>query len=240
MIVNMKLDSTQPEIIRSMFSRVARRYDLANQVLSLGIHHFWRKKLVKLSEAHPGQHILDCATGTGDLAIEFKKTVGATGEVIGTDFCTDMLNLAPAKAQTAQLQIQFEQADVTRLQYPNSKFDISSISFGIRNVNEPRKGISEMARVTKSGGYVMILEFGQMTIPVIGPIYKYYSEKILPQIGGWVTGQKEAYQYLQKSSAAFPCREDFVKMMESTGAFQHVSYTALSGGIAYIYKGQVR
>ncbi|MGE5086780.1 MAG: bifunctional demethylmenaquinone methyltransferase/2-methoxy-6-polyprenyl-1,4-benzoquinol methylase UbiE [Bacillota bacterium] len=232
--------SPNPEIIRSMFSKVAANYDKGNNVLSMGIHHLWRKKLVKYSEAKAGDKVLDCATGTGDLAIEFKTKVGSAGQVTGTDFCAEMLIPAPGKAKERGLDITFEQADVTQLQYADKSFDISSISFGIRNVGNPVKGLSEMARVTKSGGQVMILEFGQVNIPVFGPLYNFYSQNILPKIGGLVTGQKDAYEYLQKSSAAFPCREEFLAMMKETGSFSHVEYKTLTGGIAYIYKGTVK
>jgi demethylmenaquinone methyltransferase/2-methoxy-6-polyprenyl-1,4-benzoquinol methylase len=222
-----------------MFSKVAANYDKANSVLSVGIHHLWRKKLVRYSGAKAGDRVLDCATGTGDLAIEFKKNVAA-GEVIGTDFCKEMLEPAPAKAQALGLDIHFEQADVTQLQFSDKQFDISSISFGIRNVSDPVKALREMARVTKPGGRVMILEFGQVNIPVFGGLYNFYSQKVLPKIGGLVTGQGEAYEYLQKSSAAFPCREGFLKLMDDSGAFSHREYISLTGGIAYIYKGIVK
>ncbi|MBC7371341.1 MAG: bifunctional demethylmenaquinone methyltransferase/2-methoxy-6-polyprenyl-1,4-benzoquinol methylase UbiE [Bdellovibrionaceae bacterium] len=223
-----------------MFSKVAANYDKGNNVLSMGVHHLWRKKLVKYANAIPGQKVLDCATGTGDLAIEFKKIVGSTGEVIGTDFCAEMLIPAPKKASDRGLDILFEQADVTELQYPDRQFDITSISFGIRNVGDPVKALKEMARVTKPGGVVMILEFGQVKIPVFGPLYNFYSEKVLPKLGGLVTGQGEAYEYLQKSSAAFPCREEFLDMMKASGAYSSMEYISLTGGIAYIYKGIVR
>lgn len=232
--------SPDPEIIRSMFSKVARNYDKGNSVLSVGIHHLWRTKAVKLAQAKPGQKVLDCATGTGDLAIAFKKAVGSTGDVIGTDFCVEMLDYAPAKAKEQNLEIKFEQADVTKLQYPDKQFDIVSISFGIRNVNDPVKALQEMSRVSKPGGRVIVLEFGQMAIPVIGSAYKFYSEKVLPVLGGWVTGQKEAYNYLQKSSAAFPCREGFLDLMKKAGTFTHMEYVPVSFGIAYIYIGTVK
>lgn len=231
--------SPNPEIIRSMFSKVAANYDKGNSVLSLGVHHLWRKKLVKYSGAKPGDAVLDCATGTGDLAIAFKKAVGS-GKVIGTDFCAEMLIPAPAKAQERGLDIQFEQADVTQLQYADQSFDICSISFGIRNVGNPLKALQEMARVTKPGGQVMVLEFGQVTIPVFGALYNFYSQNVLPKIGGLVTGQKEAYEYLQKSSAAFPCRNNFIALMNESGRFSHCEYISLTGGIAYIYKGTVK
>lgn len=229
-----------PEIIHSMFSKVAHKYDRANSVLSMGIHHLWRTKLVDLSGAKFGDQILDCATGTGDLAIRFKKTVGSPGQVTGTDFCVDMLKSAPDKARNKNLEIKFEHADVTALQYEEKQFDIVSISFGIRNVSDPLKALSEMARVCKPGGRVMVLEFGQMQTPVIKELYNYYSEKILPKIGGLVTGQKEAYDYLQKSSAAFPCREGFLDLMKQTDRFKETSFTPVSFGIAYIYKGVVK
>ena len=238
--MNQQPHSPNPEVIRSMFSKVASNYDKANSVLSVGIHHLWRKKLVALAKAGADQKVLDCATGTGDLAIAFKKAVGHGGEVIGTDFCADMLESAPAKAAKEGLEIKFEQADVTRLQYDDGRFDITSISFGIRNVSDPVKALSEMARVTKPGGRVMVLEFGQMTAPVIKDIYNLYSEKVLPKIGGLVTGQPEAYDYLQKSSAAFPCRDQFINLMKQTEKFSEMSYAPVSFGIAYIYTGIVK
>lgn len=230
----------QAETIRRMFSQVAGGYDRANNVLSAGIHHLWRKKLVKDSGAKAGDRVLDCATGTGDLALEFKRIVGSTGEVLGTDFCAEMLASAPAKAAAKDLSVTFETADVTALPYADNRFDISSISFGIRNVQDPVKGLSEMARVTRSGGKVMILEFGQVETPVIGPIFTWYSNKVLPRIGGLLTGQRHAYEYLQKSSASFPCKNDFVALMNGTGQFSSCKYTALTGGIAYLYEGTVR
>lgn len=229
-----------PEKIRSMFSKVAAKYDTANSVLSVGIHHLWRKKVIRLSGATAGMKVLDCATGTGDLAIAFKKAVGPTGSVIGTDFCVEMMETAPSKAKAENLDITFEFADVTQLKYPAKQFDITSISFGIRNVSDPVLALNEMARVTKSGGKVMVLEFGKMDMPVISPLYNYYSENILPKIGGLVSGQKEAYEYLQKSSAAFPSRENFISLMKKTGAFSEMKFTPVSFGIAYIYEGIVK
>jgi demethylmenaquinone methyltransferase/2-methoxy-6-polyprenyl-1,4-benzoquinol methylase len=235
----MKLHHPEPEKIKHMFSQVAKKYDTANSVLSMGIHHLWRKKLVALSEVQSGQKVLDCATGTGDLAIEFKKHVGISGEVIGTDFCAEMLQTAPDKAKKQNLDIRFEVADVTKLPFENKIFDICSISFGIRNVQNPSLGLSEMARVTQSGGTVMVLEFGQVKWPVLNSLYNFYSQKVLPQIGGWITGQAQAYEYLQNSSSTFPCAEEFCQLMMSTGLYSEVVFEPLTGGIAYIYKGRV-
>jgi demethylmenaquinone methyltransferase/2-methoxy-6-polyprenyl-1,4-benzoquinol methylase len=227
-----------PETIKQMFASVAKNYDKANSVLSLGIHHIWRTTLVNCSGAEVGDSVLDCATGTGDLAIQFKKVVGETGTVIGTDFCDEMLKYAPAKAEAQNLNIKFELADVMNLQYPDNSFDIVSISFGIRNVANPALALKEMARVVRPGGHVMVLEFGQIKLPVIGPLYAFYSEKVLPKLGGWVTGQEKAYEYLQKSSQIFPCRDQFTDLMMSTREFECARYKTLSAGIAYVYMGE--
>ena len=233
----MSYQGPNPEIIKSMFKKVAPSYDKGNDILSVGIHHQWRKKLVRLANVQAGMAVLDCATGTGDLAIEFKKAVGPAGSVIGTDFCDDMMLTAPAKAQAQGLSIQYQTADVMNLPFEDNRFDRVSISFGIRNVQDPQKAIREMARVTKPGGQILILEFGQMKTPVIKDLYNFYSEKVLPYLGGLVTGQTDAYKYLQKSSARFPCREDFLKWMDETGVFSVTQYVPVSFGIAYIYQG---
>lgn len=219
-----------------MFSSVAANYDRANNILSVGIHHLWRKSLVQWSAARNGTQILDCASGTGDLAIEFKKVVGHEGSVTGTDFCADMLTTAPQKARAQGLEIKFETADVTALPYADASFDVVSISFGIRNVQDPLRALREMARVCKPGGRVMILEFGQPTIPVVREFYKFYSERALPYLGGFITGNTSAYKYLQSSSAHFPCGKEFADLVKSSGAYDGCEFRKLSLGIAWMYR----
>lgn len=227
------------QTIKSMFSDIADSYDKANSVLSLGIHHVWKKKVVNMTDLNKGDSCLDCATGTGDLALLYKKKVGDSGTVIGTDFCQEMLDEAPKKALAQNLDVKFQLADVTKLPFEDKQFNSVSISFGIRNVEQRQAAFKQMARVTKSGGQVMILEFGQIKTPVIKQAYNFYSQKILPFIGGLVSGQPEAYQYLNDSSQVFPCGEEFKNEIMDTKMYKSVEISPLNFGIAYIYKCQV-
>lgn len=228
------------EQVKEMFSSIAHRYDTTNTVLSGGTHHLWRKKVVQLSRAKPGDDVLDCATGTGDLAIEFKHAVGSKGTVLATDFCEDMMVYGREKALQENLNIKFEVADAMELPYTSNSYDIASISFGIRNVDDPKVCLEEMARVVRPNGRVMVLEFGQPKGSLFGPLYRFYSKYIIPKIGGLLTGNPDAYAYLPETAAAFPAGADFLALMESTDLFQETKATPLMGGIAYIYLGVVR
>lgn len=226
-----------PTRIKKMFGAVARRYDAANTALSLGVHHRWRRRLVALSNTKEGNRVLDVATGTGDLALLFKECVGPKGQVTGCDFCPEMLVLAKDKACAKNVPILFEEADAMALPYSNASFDVTSIAFGIRNVLDPQVALREMARVTKPGGSVMILEFGQPLWPGWKELFTFYAKHILPIIGGIITGERKAYHYLEQSSSTFPSSDAFVKLMESSATFRDINYWPLTGGIAYIYKG---
>lgn len=226
------------EQVHEMFSSIAPRYDLANEVLSFGVHRLWRRATIKASGARAGQRVLDCASGTGDLALAFKRTVGEAGEVLGTDFCEPMLVHARRKAEEAHLQVRFEQADATRLPYQDAQFDISSISFGIRNVDDPVKCLRELSRVVRPGGRVVVLEFGQPR-GLFGALYAFYSRTVMPFIGGLLTGNRGAYSYLPRTAAAFPAGDKFLELMKEAGSFSRYEARPLLSGMAFIYVGEV-
>ena len=238
--MNVTHKGPEPEYIKNLFGSISHGYDKANDVMTFGVARRWRKNLVKWSECKLGDKVLDCATGTGDLAIDFKLAVGSDGKVIGSDFCKEMLSFAPAKAKEQNLQIEFTLEDAMNLTYEDQIFDVASIAFGIRNVSNPVKALCEMARVCKSGGRVMILETGTQKIPVVGPFIKYYFKTIVPLLGGWVTGNRQAYEYLNNSSGTFPSGNEFVNLMLSTGAFSKVEFKSLMGGASFLYKGTVK
>nr|BDT34942.1 bifunctional demethylmenaquinone methyltransferase/2-methoxy-6-polyprenyl-1,4-benzoquinol methylase UbiE [Myxococcus sp. MH1] len=225
--------------VRQMFSSIATKYDVTNEVLSFGIHRLWRRTAVRLSQAKPGDSVLDCASGTGDLALAFKRKVGATGHVIGTDFCAEMLESGPAKAAKAGLPVDFQVADAMDLPFEDNRFDVASIAFGIRNVDDPVKCLSEMGRVVKPGGRVVVLEFGQPT-GIFGALFRFYSKTVMPTVGGLLTGNRAAYEYLPRTSAAFPAGERFLSLMDQSGAYAERSAHPLTFGTANVYVGLVR
>ena len=226
------------EKVKNMFADIADDYDRINSILSFGVHSAWRKKTVIESGAKPGDRVLDCATGTGDLALEFKKKVGHEGSVLGTDFCKEMIEHAPDKANKNNLVVEFEVADAMDLPYDDDTFDIASIAFGIRNVDDPIVCLQEMARVVKPGGRVVVLEFGQPGGIVKFP-YQFYSKHVMPAIGGFISGNREAYTYLPETSAEFPAGDAFLEMMNEADVFESKKSVPLTRGIAYIYVGTV-
>ncbi len=225
--------------VQAMFARIAPRYDAGNAVLSLGTDRRWRRAAVAAAGVRPGDAVLDCATGTGELALAFKRAVGPTGRVLGTDFCAEMLEFAPAKAAAAGLEVRFEQADVMKLPYADSSFDVASIAFGIRNVDAPVTALRELARVVKPGGRVVVLEFGQPA-GVFGAAFRVYARHVMPRLGGLITGDRAAYEYLPRTSAAFPSGERFLALMEEAGGFGERTARPLTFGTAWVYAGVVR
>jgi demethylmenaquinone methyltransferase/2-methoxy-6-polyprenyl-1,4-benzoquinol methylase len=225
--------------VRQMFSSIATRYDVTNEVMSFGIHRLWRRTTVRLSGAKAGDCVLDCASGTGDLALAFKRKVGEAGRVVGTDFCKEMLDHAPAKAARQGLQVEFQVADAMDLPFEDQRFDVASIAFGIRNVDDPVKCLREMARVVRPGGRVVVLEFGQPQ-GMFGALFRFYSKVIMPSVGGLLTGNRAAYEYLPRTSAAFPSGDRFLELMDRCGAYKERVAHSLTFGTSYVYVGTVR
>lgn len=226
------------ESVRAMFAGIAPRYDRANTVLSLGLHHRWRRRLVRLAQPPKGGSVLDVATGTGDLALLFRRAVGAKGRVVGLDFCAPMLKRARAKAVRRRLKVEFREGDALKLPFADHSFDVSSIGFGVRNVDDPMACLQEMARVVRPGGRVVVLEFGQPSGALGGP-YRWYSRWVIPWVGGLLTGHFHAYRYLPTTASQFPAGDRFLELMKRTRRFAELRAVRLAGGIAYGYVGVV-
>lgn len=227
------------EQVRQMFADISDKYDDMNRIITMGMDQGWRKKLVEISGAKFGDSILDCASGTGDLAIEFKKKVGTTGKVIATDFCAEMLDYIEPKAKKNNFDIEVEQADVMNLRFSDNSFDVASISYGIRNVDDPIKGLDEMARVVKPGGVVMVLETGQPSgLMKIG--YKLHGKLVIPLIGAIYAGNRQAYKYLPETASKFPYGNKFIELMKATNKFSETKAYPMFFGVSYIYLGRVK
>jgi demethylmenaquinone methyltransferase/2-methoxy-6-polyprenyl-1,4-benzoquinol methylase len=179
---------------------------------------------------------LDLATGTGDLALEFKRQLGPDSRVLGTDFNAHMLQTAPEKARKQGLDVQFEQANATQLPYESDRFDIVSISYGIRNVDDPARAIREIHRVLKPGGRFMILETGQAVNPILHALFRLYFRHIMPRIASLLGGDRHAYQYLEESAAEFPSGERMVALLRNNGPFSEVFARPVLGGVSWLYR----
>jgi len=226
--------SKQASDVERMFSSIAPRYDLVNSVLSLGIHKIWRKKLLSFLDADCLKGpALDLCTGTADLAIALRER--GVPKVIGLDFCLPMLELGKNKVGSHDSGVMLGQGDALNLPFRSDTFSLVTVAFGVRNFENLSKGLAEIFRVLRAGGTLIVLEFGQPSIPVWRQLYHLYSRWIMPGIGGLLSGNRQAYTYLPQTSANFPCRQQFLDLLESEG-YLPVRYRSLSGGIAYIYQ----
>jgi len=221
--------------VQAMFDAIAPRYDLLNSVLSLRLHHGWRRVAADEAALLPGDVALDVCTGTGDLAFELTRRVGPEGRVIASDFSLPMLRLGEQKRQTLQT-LRFALADTQNLPFASYSFDAVTVGFGIRNVADIKKGLAEMTRVVRHGGRVVILEFNQPRQHLFAVWYQWYSFTVLPCLGGLLSGRRAAYEYLPSSVAAFPSREALQKMMERAG-LTDIRIVDLFFGTVVVHRG---
>ena len=225
------------ENIKKLFDNIAPDYDKLNHILSLNIDKSWRKKAVKeIANESRALDVLDVACGTGDFTIEIAKKCAAGSRITGIDLSEEMMKAGRKKIQTAGVDAMLEQGDCEALKYSDESFDRISVGFGVRNFEHLEIGLKEMLRVLRPGGKLVILELSVPSNPVIRWCYKLYFLKILPAIGGMVSGNRGAYEYLPASVLHFPPPGKFMSMMQEAG-FNDVKQKALTFGICRMYAG---
>lgn len=226
--------------VQDLFRRVAPRYDFLNRLLSFRRDVAWRRFTARRAGLKPGDSVLDVATGTGDLAFDLAAVVGREGRVVGLDFTEEMLVRARAKADKLGLSgvCRFVQGNALDLPFEDDEFDAATIAFGLRNVVDRERCLSEMRRVVRPGGHVLVLEFSQPVWPVFRQIYLLYFRHVLPLIGRIVQGDADTYRYLPETVLAFPDQESLAANMRKLG-FRHVRYHNLTGGICCLHVGEV-
>jgi len=220
----------QPAQVAAMFDTVAESYDRTNDLLSFGQDRLWRKKVLKAVNPQPGQTILDLAAGTGSSSVVFAKE-GV--KVIASDFSEGML----AVGRKRHPELEFVYADATKLPFKDASVDAVTISFGLRNVNEPKTALKEMLRVLKPGGTVVICEFSQVSVPVIRSFYNFYLKRVLPRLSSLLASNQGAYEYLSESIMAWPKQTELVKWLTDTG-FVDANYKNLSFGVVALHSAK--
>lgn len=230
-------EKSKKEQVAEMFDNISPRYDFLNRFLSMGIDIRWRKKTVKLVKKHQPEKILDIATGTADLAIALTKT-GAK-EIVGVDISEGMLAKGREKIIDKKLDkiIRLSYGDSERLPFEDNLFDVITVAFGVRNFENPEKGLTEILRVLKPGGHLYVLEFSKPTKFPIKQLYNFYFKNILPTWGKLISKDNAAYRYLPNSVDAFPHGKDFLNILEKIG-FSGTYDKKLTFGISSIYHGQ--
>ena len=223
--------------VRRMFGRVARRYDLLNHLLSLNMDRCWRRAAARRARPvldRQGARALDICCGSGDLTLALSRAGKAA--VYGSDFCRPMLTEADRKIRAARSGAVVFEADALRLPLPDGSMDLITVAFGFRNLANYRAGLDEMRRVLAPGGLVLILEFSTPPGRLFRALYDWYSRRVLPWIGGLLSGSREAYQYLPASVRCFPGAEELADDMEAAG-FEQVEFRRLTGGIVALHSG---
>jgi demethylmenaquinone methyltransferase/2-methoxy-6-polyprenyl-1,4-benzoquinol methylase len=220
--------------VRAMFDRIAGLYDRMNSVMTAGLHHQWRRRAAEEAALAPGGRALDVATGTGDLALELARRVGPGGEVVGVDFSERMLELARAKS--AGSEVRFESGNALALDYPDGAFDAATVGFGARNFSDLPRGLSEMARVVRPRGRVVVLEITTPQRPPLSTFFELWFDHAIPALGRIVDSQ--AYSYLPSSVRRFPGPEELAAVMSRCG-LEQIRYVLTAGGIIALHVGVV-
>ena len=219
--------------VRGVFDSVAPRYDVMNDLMSLGLHRAWKAYTVLVADLRPGQRVLDIAGGTGDLAQAFARKVGSEGMVVHTDINASMLRVGRDRLLDAGLVLPTVVCDAEKLPFETESFDRVSVGFGLRNMTHKDQALAEMHRVLKPGGKLLVLEFSKVARP-LEKAYDWYSFNILPRIGRLVAGDEASYRYLAESIRMHPGQEELKAMMKKTG-FGHVDYHNLTAGVAALH-----
>ncbi len=224
------------EEVRNMFNSIARKYDFLNHFLSFGIDFYWRRRVLQRVRKIKPKSVIDIATGTGDLAILIAKA--KPEKIVGIDISASMLQKGKEKVLNKKLGhlIDLQLGDSENLEFDNNSFDLAMVAYGVRNFEDLDKGLSEILRILKPGGSLIILEFSNPRKFPIKQLYKFYSFYILPFIGRLVSNDASAYTYLPESVAHFPAFEEMTKIMEECG-YINTDYSSLTGGISTIYQG---
>jgi demethylmenaquinone methyltransferase/2-methoxy-6-polyprenyl-1,4-benzoquinol methylase len=223
------------ERVRGVFDSVAPKYDLMNDLMSLGLHRAWKAYAVAVANLRPGNAVLDIAGGTGDLARAFAKPVGATGLVVLSDINEAMLRHGRDRLIDDGVLVPTTLCDAEALPFATGSFDLVSVAFGLRNMTHKEKALAEMARVLKTGGRLLVLEFSKVAAP-LAKAYDWYSFKVLPKIGQWVAGDGASYRYLAESIRMHPGQAELKGMMKTAG-FGHVDVHNLSAGVVALHVG---
>lgn len=234
-----QVDKAQKEsMVADVFHSVAAKYDLMNDVMSLGIHRIWKRYTIDCSGIRAGQKVLDLAGGTGDLAAKFSRIVGENGQVTLADINHSMLMVGKEKLTNMGIManLNYVQANAEALPFPNNHFDLVTMAFGLRNVTEKSNALASIFRVLKPGGRLLVLEFSKPTSDVLSKVYDTYSFHLLPKIGQLVANDAESYQYLAESIRMHPDQATLEGMMKDVG-FEQTSYTNLTGGIVALHRG---
>jgi demethylmenaquinone methyltransferase/2-methoxy-6-polyprenyl-1,4-benzoquinol methylase len=232
----------KPGLVRGVFDRVARRYDLMNDLMSAGVHRLWKDMVAARLNPQPGETIIDCAGGTGDMALRFARLArkaqlrrgGDDARIFVVDYNAEMV--AAGRERGGAPEIAWSVGDAQGLPLPDACADAYVIAFGIRNVTDIAKALREARRVLKPGGRFLCLEFSRPVTEPLQAAYDAYSFKVIPRVGEWVAGDRAAYQYLVESIRRFPPQAEFAAMMRTAG-FGQVGWTNFTGGVAALHQG---